>query len=211
MKKIYCLLFALMSFAACKKNVVQTDKGCITLAQKLNFGVSPADVAVAAQLLAENHLPADDLNVEYIIQRDTSTVVNGVAGVYKYIFAVQYLKGLPVLSSDFGYRFKDGVFAGVEGARYINIDVDTHAKQTLPQVRALFLSEAAKRPGADVAVLKNACLNAQFGYYDLNVRSALHGHPTDFVAAWSVTPEGKQFPQVLLRDDNGQLIVYYGD
>jgi hypothetical protein len=211
MKKIYYLLFTLLPFAACKKNVISTGNGCISQLKRLHFNITAADSTAAFQWLTLNHLPTNDLEVEYIIPHDTITI-NNVKHVYQYIYAVQYLNGFPILSGDFGYAFKEGVYTEVDGTRYDNINVDTNAKQSLPQVRSLFLDQVSKNAGANVAAaLKNACLDAQFGYYDLNVRSTVPHHTPDFVMAWSITPKNKQFPQVLIRDNNGKLIVYYGD
>lgn len=209
MKKINYLLFLVPLLAACKKNTTQKPAdGCINQVKEVRFFLTPADSAAAVRVLRKNNLPADDLQVEYIRQ-DTITA-NGVTHVAQYLFAVQYLNGIPVLSGDFGYTFKNDVFTGLVGTRYNNIDLDTHAKQSLQQVRKLYLDEVTKKAGAGaVTALKSACLVAQFGYYDVNVRSAAANHPTNFVMAWSIAPEGKQYPNVVIRDDNGGRIAYY--
>jgi hypothetical protein len=209
MMKLFVFLIAITILTSCKKNNPIVDNGCISQINVLSFSMPMADSITAVQLLKQNHLPTDDLQVEYIIQHDTTTV-NGVAGVYQYIYAVQYLKGIPILSSDFGYLFKEGIFKQIEGARFTNIDLDTHPKQPLPQLRSLFLDQVNKKMGANgLAALKNSCLVAQFGYYDLNARSAVPNHTPNFVMAWSITPKYKQFPNVLIRDDNEALIAYY--
>ena len=208
MKKIYCLLFVL-ALAGCKKNNMPVENGCISQVKKINFYLTPADSTAAARLLTQNNLPTNDLAIEYI-QQDTITA-NGVSNVAQYMFAIQYVNGLPVLSTDFGYVFKNDVFTGLVGARYTNINLDTRQRQSLRQVRKLFLDESAKKVDANALnILKGACLAAQFGYYDVNVRSTVPNHPVNFVMAWSITPKDKQFPTALIRDDNGALIVYYG-
>lgn len=209
MKNIYYLLFLLPLLAACKKNTTpKPADGCISQEKEVRFFLTPADSTAALRVLRKNNLPTNDLQVEYI-QQDT-VIANGVTNVAQYLFAVQYVNGFPVLSSDFGYTFKNDVFTGLVGTRFSNINLDTRAKHSLQQVRKLYLDEVTKKAGADAATdLKSACLVAQFGYYDVNVRSAVANHPTDFVMAWSIVPEGKQYPNVLIRDDNGVRIAYY--
>jgi hypothetical protein len=211
MKNVFFTLFALLVFASCKKDKVSGDSGCIGQARILHFYVPPADSAKARQLLTQNHLPINDLEVEYVILHDTITQ-NNSANVYQYVYAVQYFKGLPILSSDFGYEFKEGVFQKVTGVKYNNINLDTHSTLSLSRIRSVFIDQLRKYQGNNVAVaFKDSCLEAQFGYYDLNAR-AIEPHNTNFVKAWLVRPKNKLYPwpEVLLRDDNGAVIVYYG-
>lgn len=211
MKNILFILFAGLVFVSCKKEKVADDNGCISAARVLHFYMPPADSAAARQLLTQNHLPIKDLEVEYVILHDTMTKNNSV-NVYQYVYAVQYVNGLPVMSSDFGYEFKEGIYQGVSGVKYDHIDLDTHPKLSLSQVRVLFIDQVTKNQGnTAAAAFRNSCLDAQFGYYDLNAR-VTGPHNTNFVKAWVVRPKNTQYPwpEVLIRDDNGTMIAYYG-
>ena len=209
MKQLYYLLFVLIVFSSCQKSGVAIDNGCISQIKRQGFGVIPADSNAAVQLLIQNHLPTNDLQFEYIRLHDTVTI-NGNTDVYQYIFAIEYLNGLPVLSYDFGYTFKNGVFQQVTGARYTAITLNTHPAQTLPRLRKLYMAEVNKN-GTSVVNIKDSCLVAQFGYYDLNVNFNVinNDHSANFIKAWRVTPKHSLYPQALFRDDNGQLIAYY--
>jgi len=53
--------------------------------------------------------------------------------------------------------------------------------------------------------LKDSCLVAVFGYYDLNIDLANKGN---FVKAWYVHPKKSQWPQGYFRDDTGAAILF---
>ena len=212
MRKICFVLFMAVTFISCKKDSLSVDNGCISQVKRKNFRVPTADSIAAVQLLKQNNLPTNDLAFEYISLHDTLTI-NGSSNVYQYIFAVQYLNGLPVLSYDFGYTFKAGVFQEVTGARYNGVSLNTHATQSLPRLRGLYISEIGKNKGSvAAAAFKDSCVVAEFGYYDLNVDVTVvkNDHAPNFVKAWSITPAHSSYPQVILRDDNGATINYSG-
>lgn len=205
MKKIYCVLFALLVFASCQKNDVQVDNGCISRAKRQNFKITAADSVAVVNLLIQNNLPYNDLQFEYV--RFDTVKNNGSINVNQYIFGIQYINGLPILSYDFGYSLKDGVFQEITGKRYNGINLDTHSTQTLPRLRELYLAEVNKNTN-NSSTYKDSCVVAEFGYYDLNATT--NNSTPNFVKAWSVTPKHAFFPQVFFRDDNGKTIVYYG-
>ncbi|MDO3626700.1 hypothetical protein [Mucilaginibacter sp. BT774] len=208
MMKIYYIVFALFVFSSCKKSGVAIDNGCISEIKRQSFGVTAADSIAAVQLLTQNHLPTNDLQFEYIRLHDTVTT-NGTTNVYQYIFAVEYLNGLPVLSYDFGYTFKNNVFQQVTGARYDAITLNTHSTQSLPRLRELYMTEVSKN-GTTIVNFKDSCVVAQFGYYDMNVdfNVLTNDHTPNFVKAWSVKPKHAWYPQVIFRDDDGKTIIY---
>lgn len=209
MKKLYYLSFALLIFSACKKSDLPADNGCITQINRQNFGVTASDSIAAVQLLKQNNLPTNDLVLEYV-HNDTITYTLP-SYVNQYVFGIQYINGLAILSYDFGYSFKNGVFKEVTGARYSAVNLDTHPTQHLPQLRALYMAEITKNRGKDIAAaFKDSCVVAQFGYYDLNVdfNVLTNDHAPNFVKAWSVKPKHAPYPQVVFRDDNGKTIVF---
>jgi hypothetical protein len=197
---------------SCKKGEqLPGDNGCISQIERQNFGVTASDSIAAVQLLKQNNLPTNDLVLEYV-HNDTITYTVP-SYINQYVFGIQYINGLAILSYDFGYTFKNGVFKEVTGARYSVVNLDTHPTQHLPQLRALYISEISKNRGSDIAAaFKDSCVLAQFGYYDLNVdfNVPVNDHTPNFVKAWSVKPKHAPYPQVIFRDDNGKTIVYNG-
>lgn len=211
MKKLYCALITLSIFSACKKSDLPADSGCISQVTRQNFGVTTSDSIAAVQLLKQNNLPTNDLVLEYV-HNDTITYTVP-SYINQYVFGVQYINGLAILSYDFGYTFKNGVFKEVTGARYSAVNLDTRPTQHLPQLRGLYITEISKNRGSDIAAaFKDSCVVAQFGYYDLNVdfKVSTNDHTPNFVKAWSVKPKHTPYPQVIFRDDNGKTIVYNG-
>jgi hypothetical protein len=212
MKNLILILFALLVFASCKKDGLPVDNGCISQIERQHFGVSVSDSVAAVQLLKQNNLPTNDLVFESIQLYDTLTI-SGSTNVYQYIFAVQYLNTLPVLSYDFGYTFKEGILQQVTGARYNGITLNTHSTQSPPRLREFYMSEVNKNASLTLAAaLKDSCLVAEFGYYDLNVDFSVlvNDHTPNFIKAWRVAPAHSSYPQAIFRDDNGQLISYSG-
>jgi len=212
MKKIYLITIAILALTSCKKGEqLPGDNGCISQIERQNFGVTASDSIAAVQLLKQNNLPTNDLVLEYV-HNDTITYTVP-SYINQYVFGIQYINGLAILSYDFGYTFKNGVFKEVTGARYSVVNLDTHPTQHLPQLRALYISEISKNRGSDIAAaFKDSCVLAQFGYYDLNVdfNVPVNDHTPNFVKAWSVKPKHAPYPQVIFRDDNGKTIVYNG-
>jgi hypothetical protein len=211
MKKLYCALFAFSIFSACKKSDLTADSGCISQVKRQIFRVTASDSLAAVQLLKENNLPTTDLELEYVYNDTITYTVPSY--INQYVFGVQYINGLAILSYDFGYTFKNGVFKEVTGARYSAVNLDTRSTQHLPQLRELYITEISKNRGSNIAAaFKDSCMVAQFGYYDLNVdfNVPTNDHTPNFVKAWSVKPKHTTYPQVVFRDDNGKTIIYNG-
>jgi hypothetical protein len=206
MKKIYYALFALLVFVSCKKNDLPVNNGCISQVRRQNFGLTSTDSLFAVKLLKQNNMPYNDVQFEYV-HSDTVTI-SGVTNVYQHISAIQYLKGLPVLSYDFGYSFKNGVFQEITGTKYNSVNLDTRATLSLPRLRELYMTEINKNSSVAIAAgFKDSCLVAEFGFYDLN--GGPNPHMPNFVKAWSIRPKHAVYPLGFFRDDNGQKIAYY--
>lgn len=208
MKNLFLILFALAVLASCKKNDITGDNGCISQRQTQSFRLDPADSLAALQLLQNNHIATNDIEMEYINLRDTITNAENGTHVYQYIAAIQLIKGLPVLSDDFGYHFLDGVYQHTSGKKYASVPLDTHSTLSLPLLRGLYMAELKKNTSAEVYNgFRDSCLVARFGYYNLNAGT---GNETPaIVKAWAVRPKNTEYPLVIFRDDNRQKIIYF--
>ncbi|HJP63224.1 MAG TPA: hypothetical protein VJ844_07255 [Mucilaginibacter sp.] len=203
MKKVFLIMVALVAFVSCKKNEVAGDNGCISQRQNKSFGLNTADSLAALQLLTNNHMPTNDIQMERIELRDT---INGTH-IYQYIAAIQLIKGLPVLSDDFGYNFRDGIYQQTSGKKYTSVSLNTHPTLSLRLLRSLYMAEVKKNNNATYSAnFKDSCLVARFGYYNLNAGT---GNETpDIIKAWAVTPKNADYPVAIFRDDNGNTIIY---
>ena len=204
MKKIHLALIIVLAFAACKKSDIPGDNVCISQVKMQNFNVKSSDSVAAITLLKQNAIPYSDLQLSFV---GFDTVKSGPnTGIYQYVFAVQYINGLPVLSTHIWYQFKNNILQSTTGTNYSSVSLFGGSALSLPQLRELYLNATIKNNS--VVSFKDSCLVAQFGYYDL---SALSGGAPNFVKAWSVTPRNYEaYPQVFFRDDNGATILYNG-
>ncbi len=208
MKKIYLIIFVALAFASCKKNDQQLpgDSGCITRIKHQNFGIKSTDSVTAIQLLKQNHIPYNDVQIEYFSSYVVPTgEVN--AGTYESVFVIQQINGLPVLSGEIWYQFTNNVLQTTTGTRYNEINLSNSSSLQLAQLRAAYLAEVTKHNSTTATQLKDSCLVAQFGYYDLNVN--VNSTP-NFVKAWLVKPQHSLYPQVTLQDGSGKTINYNG-
>lgn len=204
MKNLYYLSFILIAFAACKKNELPGDNGCISQVKRINFNIKGSDSVTAIALLKQNGIAYSNLQLSFV---SIDTVPEGPnQGIYQNVFAVQYVNGLPVLSSHIWYQFKNSALQSTTGARYTSGSIFGGSSLSLPQLRELYLKAATENHAA--VSFKDSCLVAQFGYYDLNVTS---GGAPNLVKAWSVTQRNyNAYPRIYFRDDNGATILYDG-
>jgi hypothetical protein len=209
MKKVVYLLTVLLALSSCKKNDLGVDNGCISAITR--HYVNAADSAAAAKLLLQNKISVKNLVFTRVTLNDTITNGLGETHINQEIFALQYFNGLPVFSSDIAFFFEDGVFRNSSGTRFTTFNLNTSSSLTLPQLRKLFITAAANSNEVlyqqlPQLNLKDSCLVAKFGYYDLNT-GAVVDNPV-FVKAWSVTPKNLNYPMGIFRDDTGGTILY---
>ncbi|WP_426670051.1 hypothetical protein ACPPVU_02165 [Mucilaginibacter sp. McL0603] len=205
MKKIYLIAFIALAFASCKKNdQLPGDGGCITRIKRQNFNIKSSDSVSAIQLLKQNNIPYNDIQLEYFSSYDVPTSdVN--AGTYQSVFVIQQINGLPVLSGEIWYQFKNNVLQATSGVRYGAINLSTSSALQLTQLRAAYIAEVNKHNSTLATGLKDSCLVAQFGYYDLN--DNVNSTP-NFVKAWWVAPKNASYPQAVFQDGSGKTINY---
>jgi hypothetical protein len=207
MKKIYLIALVALAFASCKKNdQLPGDNGCISQVKLQNFNVKSSDSVSAVQLLKQHNIPYSDLQLEYYSSYDVPTGdIN--AGTYQTVIAIQRINGLPVLSGELWYQFTDNALQSTTGVRYGAVNLSTTSSLQLAQLRAAYLAAVNKNNTTIATQLKDSCLVAEFGYYDLNVNVS---NTPNFVKAWLVAPKNFSYPQVTLQDGSGKTIVYNG-
>ena len=170
--------------------------------------MSAQDSTKAADLFKKNNMSPDNLVFTRLMFHDTISNSQGTT-VYQHLFAVQYFNGLPVLFTEAGYHFRDEVYWTEIGTVYQQNQApsDTRPVLTLPQMRALFMNQVNK--DGYMTTLKDSCLVAEHGYYDLNV--GISYSTPKLVKAWAVTPAHSSYPQAVFRDDKDGTLIYYFD
>jgi len=177
------------------------DGGCINLATPKY--VTGADSVAATLLFKNNNIDYSTLRYQRVILND-SIRTGPNAGVYQHVFAVKYYNGLPVLSSTFGHHFFKGVFQSVSPMPPASINLSNTPNLTLPALRQTYISAAAANHATFNSA--DACLAAQFGYFDLNAGSG--SSVANYVKAWVVTPANADYPMAIIRDDDGSVLYY---
>lgn len=205
MKKIYLIAIVALAFASCKKNYQPPgDSGCITQIKRQNFVIKSADSVTAIQLLKQNNIPYNDVQLEYFSSYNVPSNQSN-PGYYQSVFVIQQINGLPILSGEIWYQFTNSVLQSTSGTRYNEINLSNSSSLQLAQLRAAYLAEVTKNNSTCGTQLKDSCLVAQFGYYDLNVDV---NNTPNFVKAWLIKPQHSTYPQVTLQDGSGKTIVY---
>jgi hypothetical protein len=212
MKKFYCLvLFALVAFASCKKgelnHTYEEDNGCISRTKRDYSDSNKVELATAVKLLQKNNIPTNDLVIYRAILNDSVTT-NGPLSIYQHVVAYEESKGLPIFNSGISYHFRNEAFETSIGHRYGTLSLNTTAEATLPQIRKIFIN-AFNNDGYNIDnhVNSSSCLNAEFGYFNLNQDTP--DHP-NFVKVWKVTFSNyNEYPVAYIQDDNRKLLYYF--
>ncbi|SEO58152.1 hypothetical protein SAMN05192574_109167 [Mucilaginibacter gossypiicola] len=212
MKKFYCLvLVVLVAFAACKKGQLSSgdgeDNGCISRVKRDYSDSNKVELATAIKLLQKNNIPTNGLVIYRVILNDSITT-NGPLRVYQHVMAYEESNGLPIFNSGIGYHFKNEVFETSIGQRHGTLNLSTNAGATLPQIRKVFI-DAFNKDGYTIGntVDDSSCLNAEFGYFNLNQDAP--DHP-NFIKVWKVTfAKYNEYPVAYIQDSDRKLIYYF--
>ena len=204
MKNVFLILFAVVLWSSCKKSDLPVDNGCISRVFTLSDPVKPADSVSAFDLLRKNNLPQTHIKLAFV---SIYAVNQGpTPGTYGSVFVTQIINGLPVLSGDIWYEFKNDTLTSTSGTLFNSVAMDTHPVHTLPQLRAMYFAAVNKNaPATLAAALKDSCMVAAFGYYDLDANV---NNVPKLVKTWVIAPAHLSFPHVFFRDDNGAVILY---
>ncbi|WPU98692.1 hypothetical protein SNE26_21995 [Mucilaginibacter sp. cycad4] len=212
MKKFYCLvLIVLVAFAACKKGQLSSgdgeDNGCINRVKRDYSDSNKVELITATKLLQKNNIPVNDLVIYRVILNDSITS-NGPLNIYQHVVAYEESNGLPIFNSGISYHFRNEVFSSSIGRRFGTLNLNTKAEATLPQIRKVFI-DAFKKDGYNIAnnVNESSCLNAEFGYFNLNQDTPEH---PNFIKAWKVTfSKYNDYPVAYIQDSDRKLIYYF--
>lgn len=205
MKRLYLLPVLLLALAACRKNEAPASlgpSGCITQRERDYFGIKAADSLQAVKLFQQNNIKYDNLVFERVILNDTITNTEGTT-VYNHVVVIQYFNGLPILSDDGAYHFRDGLFYLTSGNLYTSINLDNHPTTKLTTLSSLYIAQTRQEYNTNY---RDSCVVAQFGYFNLHAGTA--DNTPSFIKAWRVTPKNSFWPVALYRDDNAKLIYY---
>jgi hypothetical protein len=205
MKKLIYFLLAAVVISSCKKAPATiAANGCIS--QVPVTRLSAADSATVAGLMKNNNLPTAGLafNAYQFYTTGTGTQQTLV----QIATASQIRNNLPLFLYDVTYGFNNGLTDNDIPALAGNISLDTKATLPLQTLRDSFLYvDKGMEYNPSVALgLKDSCLVAVFGYYDLNVDFPQKG--TDFIKAWYVHPKNSEWPQGYFRDDTGAALLF---
>ena len=206
MKKLMYLLLGVISIASCKKASQKiSENGCLS-----RIGItrlSGADSVIVAGLMTNNNLPATNL-VFYTYQTYNALDQQNQMADFQIAEAAYLQNGLPLFFYDETYGFENGVLNGPSPLSSQTVSLDTRPTLNLQMLKDSFLVQDQRiEYNKNIAAgLKDSCLVAVFGYYNLNIDYS--NEAADFVKAWYVHPQNSQWPQGYFRDDNGAVILF---
>ena len=205
MRKVFILFSGLLLLLSCKKGInYPPDNNCITRINYPFAQVSSVDSAAAIRLLDQNKISHANATLAYVSIYNVPDGPN--SGNYANIFVTQNINGLPVLSGDVWYQFINNVLQSTTGTIFKGYYPNSLPDLSLTQLRALFFNTVTGHANQQfAATLKDTCLVASFGYYNLN--SNMNTTP-NLVRAWIIMPQHGSYPHVYIRDDNSALILY---
>jgi Zn-dependent metalloprotease len=194
----------LASFISCKEKFdVNGDNLCVqNISKNPKQNLLSADTLATIKALFEvNQMNAENFVFHEYKQDDY--------GIY-HADAYQFINGVRVLTNDVSFHFRqDKSFTISSGAIVSKISLSNKPSLREREAAALFVRElsADTYAGVDKDELIKACLDVEFGYYDLNATSG--STDMNFVKAWKVTPKGKNFPIAYFNDQNASVIYYF--
>ncbi len=218
---IILLIVVVLSIGACTKsshtNIAQsgtdTTTGCIQrIYIPLNsYSIKSADTVIVNTLFSNNGLP---LYLYQYYKYDTSSFQT-----YYPPYAVkfdqnvrvnQYTNGLMIFNGDMVFNFINGILDFTGGTVTNGTNLDTISYINLQDLRRLWVNDLKNDTTplpSDITCLKDSCLKAQFGYFNLN--SGVYNAPEVLVKAWKVTPlysvYPSEYPVGFYKDDGTKI------
>ncbi|MBO2012596.1 hypothetical protein [Hymenobacter negativus] len=121
------------------------------------------------------------------------------------VMVEEYINGLPLFTGNISFLFKNGVFSFRGGNLSGGTSLSTTPALQAGQVRSLFFATTARFDPSNSNV-REQCVSAQFGYYNLNAGSG--NQSENLVKAWKIKVKNADYPFAYYQD-NGGLLIYY--
>jgi hypothetical protein len=202
-----------LSGSAARK-ALPSDNGCIEqkIVPRTAHSVDPSALPVIEQLFAFNRIDNSHLRY-YAYDHDTVQTYFPPYAPFdeKAVRVDQYVNGLRIFNADMVYLFKNDTLNYVGGSSIKSASLDPIPQLTLPQVRGLFVQDMKTFEPNDSS-WKEGCLQAEFGYYNLNAGTSYA--PMQLVKGWKVTLKAgtfpSEYPQAVYQDADGKR-CYFDD
>ena len=208
------LLFSLILLSCKKIENVQPqlleDNGCIEriIIPVNTHTIKEVEITTANNLFLKNNI--DNSRFRYYKYSNDSLQTQFPPYVkinFKFVRVIEYTNELRILNSDLIFSFKNEVFNSLSGTQTKGTNLDMKPKLTLGQLRQLFLESAKIFYGRPI-IYKDSCLEAEFGYYDIDADSK----SKNLIKAWKVTSKNLnnffEYPVAYYQDNDGKLIYY---
>ena len=206
MKKLVYLSLGILALASCKKAALKVaENGCIS--QIATPRLTGTDSITVAGLMKSNNLSTNNL-VFYAYQTYNALDQQNQMGDFQIADATYTQNGLPLFFYEEDFGFENGVLNGPAPVNTQTVNLDANPTLSLQRLRDSFLyqDKSVEYNPAIALGLKDSCLSAEFGYYNLNIDYPQKG--VAIVKAWYVHPKNSQWPQGYFRDDTGGAILF---
>lgn len=217
MKNFLILSIGSLVLLSCNKGdqikKLEEDNGCIerkTLRVD-QHSVSSADIVTINNLFIGNNIDTNKYRYYKYVNDSVQTYFPPFAVFDSKIVRVdQYANGLRIFNADRVFLFKNNLFDHVGGNPTNGTSLNTEPVLNIAQVRKLFI-DAIELYDHKGTQYKDTCLNAEFGYYNVNAGT---GNSTEvLIKAWRVTRKNSiypsEYPVAYFHDDDGRLIYYF--
>jgi len=200
--KIVLLTFLYIIYSCTKDEENQNYQVCENLISK-----TPDDDLVTndKKNKAENLLSSK--SIEFTNLQITEVEIDELGNYY--IRCNQFINGLEVFSHPIGFDFNNNnQDISIKGHLISSVQLNNQSNLDTNILPNLFLSKVDD-DSFNLPIIEYSrknCLDIQFGYLD--PKATAFEEPTNFVKAWKITPEDKDFPLLYVNDDSSEIIYY---
>ena len=198
MKKIVVLLFLLL-LSSCEKSNFCSE---IIKGKPDNHLINDSDLQTVKSLFESNNLSLNNFLV-YRLQIDDMG--------YKHVKCYQYVNNLKVFTDEVIFHFDaQNHYYVLSGELISTINIKTSPSMSKNDVIKIFLKSVEDDDSdfsPNLEQLKDGCFLCELGYYDLNSGTSYASQ--NFIRAWKITPEDKDFPVAFINDSDKSLIYYF--
>jgi len=205
----FCAVFCFISFSCNKDSALTEDNGCIErkILPVTAHSISSTEITIADNLFSS----AGINNRNYRYYRYTHDTLQTLYPPFtkideKGVRVDQFLNRLRIFTGDLAYLFHNDIFHYRGGNLTNGTTLNTTPQLRLGQLRKLFIDNVEQFEHIGNRY-KDTCLNAEFGYYNLNTGTS--NTPELLIKAWRVTQKNNDYPLAYYQDDDGKLIYYF--